>query len=57
MVYGICYYPLSKAEDVKSLGLAGETVIFSICHLAVYVVILFSPLAGTLRATLNGARG
>ncbi|XP_074639293.1 ribonuclease H2 subunit A-like isoform X1 [Acropora palmata] len=22
MVYGICYYPLSKAEDVKSLGLA-----------------------------------
>ena len=57
MVYGICYYPLSKAEDVKSFGLAGETVIFSICHLAVYVVILFAPLAGTLRATLNGARG
>ena len=24
MVYGICYYPISKLEDVKSLGLAGE---------------------------------
>ena len=45
MVYGICYYPLSKAEDVKSLGLAGEAVIFSICHLAQYVVILFALLS------------
>ena len=27
MVYGICYYPLSRAEEVKSLGLAGKSVL------------------------------
>ena len=26
MVYGICYYPLSRAEEVKNLGLAGKSV-------------------------------
>ena len=26
MVYGICYYPLSKAKEVKNLGLAGKKV-------------------------------
>lgn len=51
MVYGICYYPLSKAEDVKSLGLAGEAVIFSICHVVQCTCLSSSLLlAGTLRA-------
>lgn len=26
MVYGICYFPLTKSEEVKNLGVAGRVI-------------------------------
>lgn len=49
MVYGICYCPLSKADELASLGFAGITLHTSISRL---LLLLFLPLTLFLRSSI-----